>query len=53
MIGDTHFDMIGGQTVGTQTLGVTWGFGTEESLLNSGAQLIAHTPEDIQKLLAE
>lgn len=53
MIGDTHFDMIGGKTVGTQRLGVTWGFGTEQSLIDNGAQLIAHTPEDIQNLLAE
>ena len=33
IVGDTKFDLIGGKTVGIKTIAVTWGFGTNETLL--------------------
>ncbi|MEY8462855.1 HAD hydrolase-like protein [Streptococcus merionis] len=49
MIGDTHYDMIGGKSVGTKTIGVTWGFGSANQLLKSGADLLIDAPLDIIK----
>ncbi|KHD44605.1 HAD hydrolase-like protein [Streptococcus hongkongensis] len=52
IVGDTKFDMIGGQEAGINTLGVTWGFGTQDDLLANGANLIANTPSDVLSLLS-
>lgn len=51
MIGDTHFDMIGGKTVGTSTVGVTWGFGSPQSLRESGADILIDHPSQLKKAL--
>ncbi|MGT2887854.1 HAD hydrolase-like protein [Streptococcus didelphis] len=51
IIGDTLFDMIGGKRAHISCLGVTWGFGSEEELLKNGANIIAHTPLEIQDLI--
>lgn len=52
IIGDTKFDMIGGQKTGVRRLGITWGFGSIESLQEYGAEIICHHPKDIQKALS-
>lgn len=52
IIGDTKFDMIGGQKTGVRRLGITWGFGSAESLQASGAEIICHRPQDITKALS-
>ena len=52
IIGDTKFDMIGGQKTGVRRLGVTWGFGSAESLQEHGAEIICHQPQDIKKALS-
>lgn len=52
IIGDTKFDMIGGQKTGVRRLGVTWGFGSLESLQEHGAESICHYPYDIKKALS-
>ena len=44
MIGDTHFDMVGGKTVGMACLGILWGFGDEEGLVKHGADAIIDSP---------
>lgn len=45
MIGDTTVDMRAGKSAGAQTVGVLCGFGEEEELKRSGADLIlANTP---------
>ncbi|MDQ0222565.1 HAD hydrolase-like protein [Streptococcus moroccensis] len=49
MIGDTHYDMIGGKALGLKTIGVTWGFGTPPSLLENGADALASTPSELLK----
>ena len=51
MIGDRCFDMEGGVAAGIHTLGVTYGYGSEEELRESGAEKIAHTPAEILDIL--
>ena len=51
MIGDTHFDIQGAQKAGIESLGILWGFGSEQSLRSAGATYIAKTPLDVQKLI--
>lgn len=51
MIGDTSVDMGTGVSAGAQTVGVLCGFGTEEELRDSGAQLILPTTSDLLHLL--
>ncbi len=51
MVGDRKFDMEGGRLAGTHTLGATYGYGSEEELLESGAEKLAHTPREIAEIL--
>ena len=51
MVGDRCFDMEGGKAAGVHTLGVTYGYGTEQELLETGAEKIAHTPTEILDIL--
>ena len=51
MVGDRRFDMEGGIRAGVHTLGVTYGYGSEEELLESGAERLAHTPREILNVL--
>ena len=52
IVGDTKFDMIGGKKTGVRRLGVTWGFGSLESLKEHGAECICYQPEDLKKALS-
>ena len=51
MVGDRRFDMEGGVKAGVHTLGVTYGYGSEEELTSSGAERIARTPREIAEIL--
>ncbi len=51
MVGDRCFDMEGGTAAGVHTLGVTYGYGSEQELLETGAEKIAHTPMEILDIL--
>ena len=51
IIGDTKFDLIGGQAVGIKTMAVTWGFGDLEDLLLYSPDFICHSPLDILETL--
>jgi len=51
MIGDTTIDMRTGVGAGAQTVGVLCGFGTEDELLATGAQLILRTTSDLLGVL--
>ena len=51
MVGDRKFDMEGGVRAGIHTLGVTYGYGSEEELLASAAEQLAHTPREIAEIL--
>lgn len=51
MIGDRKYDVIGAKEHGIETIGVLFGFGSEEELLLAGAKYIAPTPADILKFI--
>ena len=51
MVGDRKFDMEGGRRAGIHTLGVTYGYGSEEELTEAGAEKLARTPREIVKAL--
>ena len=51
MVGDTKFDVIGAKAHGIPTIGVTWGYGKEEDMVNAGAAAIARTMEQLLELL--
>ncbi len=51
MVGDRCFDMEGGIRAGVHTLGVTYGYGTEEELRQSGAEKIAHSVQEAIDIL--
>ena len=42
MIGDTRFDMEMGRNAGVHTLGVSWGFHTEDEIREGGAHSVHH-----------
>ena len=51
MIGDRCYDVLGGKMYGLMTVGVLYGFGDEEELSEAGADYIAATVEDLEKIL--
>ena len=46
-IGDSDIDIKTGVNSGMLPVGVTWGYRSEECLLEAGAKLIVHRPEDL------
>lgn len=53
MVGDTAFDVIGAKAHGISTIGVSWGYGCVEDLLEAGATAIAHNPQELLELLKD
>ena len=51
MVGDTKFDVLGAKEHGIATVGVAWGYGTQEEMLEAGAVAIAEKPEDLLQLV--
>ncbi|EHI70546.1 HAD hydrolase-like protein [Streptococcus ictaluri] len=51
IIGDTAFDIIGGQEAGILTVGVTWGFGNQASLIEHNAHAIIDEPLNLLPVL--
>ncbi len=51
MVGDTKFDVLGAKEHGIPTIGVAWGYGTREEMLEAGAVAIAENPEDLLTLV--
>ena len=51
MVGDRCFDMEGGMKAGVHTLGVAYGYGSEQELWDSGAERVARTPGEILDIL--
>lgn len=47
MVGDTLYDVLGASHHHIPTIGVTWGYGTEESLINAGAATIVHSMDEL------
>lgn len=46
MVGDRHYDVEGGKTNGLPVLGCTWGYGSNDELRRSGADLFATSPAE-------
>ena len=53
MIGDRKFDILGAKENGLASMGVLYGFGDREELIDAGADYIAERPEDIVKYLLD
>lgn len=53
MIGDRIHDIAAGRELGIGTVGVTWGHGTEEELVGSGANLLVHSPDELLEVLED
>ena len=51
MIGDRHHDIDAAVEVGTNSVGVLWGYGDEEELTSAGATAIARVPTDLLAIL--
>ena len=51
--GDTNTDMQTGKAAGMYTVGVLWGFRTEEELRGEGANHIAADPAALARIILE
>ena len=51
MVGDTKYDVLGAAVHKLPTIGVSWGYGTVEDLIEAGAVAIAHSPVELLSLL--
>ena len=47
MIGDTEFDVLGAAAHGIPTIGVSWGYGKAEAMIEAGAIAIANTVDEL------
>lgn len=52
MIGDRAEDLIGAQSVGIDSIGVEYGYGTFDELKNAGATYIVKTVDELKNLLS-
>lgn len=53
MVGDRHFDVVGGRANRLETIGVTWGAGSRAELQEAGAAHIVEHPEALVGLLLD
>lgn len=51
MVGDTAFDVTGAAVHKIPTIGVSWGYGEVQDMLDAGAVSIANTPQELLALL--
>lgn len=52
MVGDRHHDVDGATSNGVPCIGVTWGFGSRDELLNAGAVGLVDTPGEVAAAVA-
>lgn len=50
MIGDRKHDVLGAGSVGIGTIGVRWGYGSDDELLDAGAAALVDRPDEIGRL---
>lgn len=50
-VGDSDVDVITARNAGIPCAAVSWGFRTEECLKEAGAQMIAHTPQELMEMI--
>ena len=53
MVGDTVYDVIGAREHNIPCIGVSWGYGQIDDMVNAGACGIAHTTEELYLLLCK
>lgn len=53
MVGDTEFDVIGAKALGIPTIGVAWGYGKVQDMLDAGAAEIAYTIDELYEYLTK
>ena len=53
MVGDTAFDVIGAKAHGIPAIGVSWGYGSVQDIVDAGAIAVAHTVDELRKLLEQ
>ena len=51
MVGDTVYDILGAAAHGIPAIGVSWGYGSVEEMINAGAAAIANSMEELLSLL--
>ena len=51
MVGDRHYDIDAAKEVGIDSVGVLYGYGSEEEFKEAGATYIAATPEEVKKII--
>ena len=51
MIGDTVFDIATARAAGVRAFGVAWGYHAAAELLNAGAEAVADTPAELERML--
>ncbi len=52
MIGDREHDVIGAKKVGITSIGVLYGYGSQDELMDAGADYLAATVQDVYEILA-
>ena len=52
MIGDRDVDIRGGQALGLSTIGVVWGYGSVEELIEANPDALAENPDGVKSLLS-
>ncbi|MCK5044722.1 HAD hydrolase-like protein [Candidatus Parcubacteria bacterium] len=50
MVGDTKYDILGAKEAGISSVGVLYGYGLKEDLINAGADCLVSSHEDILEL---
>ena len=51
MVGDTAYDVIGAKAHGIPTIGVSWGYGKVQDMVDAGAVAIAEDIDALYELL--
>ena len=51
MVGDTKYDVLGAKAHGIPAIGVSWGYGSVEEMVQAGAIGIADTMEELLNIL--
>jgi len=52
-VGDSSVDMKTAKSAGVKSIGVTWGFRSEEELKENGADFIIHHPKELMEVLGQ
>lgn len=52
MIGDRSNDIVGAKENGLESIGVLYGYGSREELLDAGADYLAKTPADVMRIVS-